>query len=287
MDRALKWIFPVLVIIEIGLVQTGSLSLKDALFVVVGVELLLAIVAGRQIVTALRRYRANRAAGFDPWQAVEEGLTVFVPRKVARVISLEPRLWVYLWRWIFRRRPPGPDEFTYRKRSIMGVFLIVAVLTAPGEILLWEILIPWNWLRLVLLVLSLYALLWIFAFYASLSVLPHRLTPEFALLHYGALAEGRIPYSSIDAVEVDQRKVPDGREGLRLSRDKASAYIGVGGKTDVIIHLREPRALAGLLGPTTPVTTVCIAADEPERLARELGVRIEAETGRHPIPEPV
>lgn len=285
MDRALKWVFPALVIIEIGLVQTGILSLKDALFAVVGVEILLAVVAGRQIITGFRRYRANRAAGFDPWQAVEEGLTVFVPRKVARVISLEPKLWAYLWQWIFRRRPPNPDAFAYRKRSIMGVLLIVAVLTAPGEILLWEILIPWNWPRLALLVLSLYALLWIFAFYASLSVLPHRLNSDFLRLHYGALAEGRIPYSSIDSVEVGQRKTPDGREGLRLSSDRTTAHIGVGGKTDVTIHLREPLALSGLLGPTSPVTTVCVAVDEPERLARELGVRIEAETGSHPTPE--
>lgn len=144
MDHALKWVFPVLVIIEIGLVQTGILSMKDAVFVVVGIEILLAAVAGRQIITAFRRYRRNRAAGFDPWEAAEEGLSVFVPRKVARIISLEPRLWVSLWQWIFRRLPPSPDAFAYRKRSIMGVLLIVAVLTAPGEILLWEILIPWN-----------------------------------------------------------------------------------------------------------------------------------------------
>lgn len=285
MDRALKWVFPVLVIIEIGLVQTGVLSLKDALFLIIGVEALLALVAGRQMITTFRRYRANRAAGFNPWEAIEEGLKVFFPRKLARVISLEPRLWVCLWQWLFHRRPLGPDEFSYRKRSIMGVLLIVAVLTAPGEILLWEIVIPWNWLRLVLLVLSLYALLWIFAFYASLVVLPHRLKPEMALLQFGALAEGKIPYAAIDSVEVDQRKAPDGREGLRLSPDKSAAYIGVGGKTDVTIQLREPLALAGLLGPTSPVTTVCVAADEPERLARELGVRIRAEAGDHHIPE--
>ncbi|HEU4792059.1 MAG TPA: hypothetical protein VFS96_00205, partial [Nitrolancea sp.] len=246
---------------------------------------LLTILATRQIITAFRRYRANRAAGFNPWQALEEGLTVFFPRKVARIISLEPRLWVYLGQWIFRRRPPSPDEFAYRKRSIMGVLLIVAVLTAPGEILLWEILIPWNWLRLVLLILSLYALLWIFAFYASLVVLPHRLKLEVALLHFGALAEGKIPYSSIDSVKVDERKAPDGREGIRLSPDKTTAYIGVGGKTDVTIQLREPLALSGLVGPTSPVITVCIAADEPERLARELGVRIGEESGSHRAPE--
>ena len=166
----------------------------------------------------------------------------------------------------------------------MRVFLIIAVLTAPGEILLWEILIPWNWLRLVLL-LSLYALLWVFAFYGSLSSLPHRLTSDLALLHFGALAEGRIPYASIDSIEVDQRKAPNGREGLRLSPDRSTAYLAVGGRTDVTIHLREPVTISGLLGPISPVTMVCVAADEPERLARELGVRIGEETGSHRTPE--
>lgn len=118
-------------------------------------------------------------------------------------------------------------------------------------------------------------------------MLPHRLSNDLLLINYGALAEGKIPYSSIDSLDVDQRKAPDGREGLRLSPDKTTAYIGVGGKTDVTIHLREPLTLSGLLGPTSPVTTVCFAADEPERLARELGVRIDEQIGKHRTPEPV
>src|SRR5215212_2704407 len=73
MDRALKWIFPVLVLIEIGLVRTGMLSLKNAMFIVVGIEALLTLLAARQIITAFRRYRSNRAEGFEPWQAFEEG----------------------------------------------------------------------------------------------------------------------------------------------------------------------------------------------------------------------
>jgi hypothetical protein len=166
----------------------------------------------------------------------------------------------------------------------MRVFLSIAVLTAPGEILLWEILIPWNWLRLVIL-LSLHALRWVFVFYGSLSILPHRLTCDLALLHYDALAEGRIPYASIDSIEVDQRKAPNGREGLRLSSDKSKAYLAVGGRTDVTVLLGEPVTISRLLGPTSPVTIVCVAADEPERLARELGVRIGEETRSHRTPE--
>jgi hypothetical protein len=92
MDRALKWTFPVLVLIEIGLVRAGMLSLKIALFIVVGIEALLTLPADRQTITAFRRYRSNRAEGFESWQAFEEGLTVFFPRKVARVISL--RAWL-------------------------------------------------------------------------------------------------------------------------------------------------------------------------------------------------
>jgi hypothetical protein len=47
--------------------------------------------------------------------------------------------------------------------------------TTAVELLVLEPLAPRVWLRISLLVLGLYVLLWIFGLYASLVTLPHRL----------------------------------------------------------------------------------------------------------------
>jgi hypothetical protein len=57
------------------------------------------------------------------------------------------------------------------------------------EILLGELLMPWGWLRLVVLVASVYALVWVFGFYGSMVVLPHRLEAHGLRARCGALAE--------------------------------------------------------------------------------------------------
>ena len=175
LERALKWLLPAVVVAEVILVRSGLLDVGSAVAVIVGIESLLLLVAGRQIVMALRRYRQGRGAGLDVWTAVEDGLSVLLPRPAARAVALEPRIWVCLGRWLLRRGRLGEGEFPYHKRSAVGVLLIVVVITSPVELLLLELLIPWTWLRWVLLVAGVYMLFWSFGFYASIVTLAHKL----------------------------------------------------------------------------------------------------------------
>jgi hypothetical protein len=47
-----------------------------------------------------------------------------------------------LFRWIFHRREPDDDTFSYSHGSIVGVFVLALLFSAPVEILLVELLIP-------------------------------------------------------------------------------------------------------------------------------------------------
>lgn len=274
METAIKWLMLALIIAEIVLVRAGLLDATTAVGVVVGIEILLLLVAGRQIIMAVRRYRRDRAAGLDLWMALEDGLAVLLPRKIARIVALEPRLWGCLGKWLFRRDRLGEGEFPYHKRSQVGTFLVVVLFTTPVEVLLLELLIPWTWPRLLLIVAAVYMLFWAFGFYASLVVLPHRLEPNVIHLRYGALADGKIPYGDIALVKRERLRSPGVGDGLRVEGGKEVAYIVVGGRTDVILRLKTPHTLDRLLGPTDPVTTVHVAVDDPEWLAQELGERM-------------
>jgi len=122
---------------------------------------------------------AEEGIGERPQRAlagVEKVLTWGVPLSVARFLILEPRLWWCLGIWATRRGPKGPDVFAYHKRSPMGAMLVVVFLTTPVEILLFELLIPVFWIRVLLLVAAVYALFFVLALYASMIVMPHRVT---------------------------------------------------------------------------------------------------------------
>lgn len=270
MRRLWKWLLLALVIAEAILVGAGILDIRAAIGVVVAIEALLFIVAGRQAIAAVRQFRRQRESGLDAWTALEDGLEVFLPRRVARVVALEPRLWFCLWRWAFRRVRTGANDFPYHSRSVLGYFCILILFTTPAEIFLLELLVPWSWLRWLLLVAAVYTVFWIFGLYASLVALPHRLDGRNIRLFCGILAQARIEYGNIATVELNRCHWSGRQDGLHLASDKSSAYLAVGGETDITIRLRKAQALFGWLGPTPPVTTVYLAADEPKRLVSEL-----------------
>jgi hypothetical protein len=274
MKRALRWLLPALILVEGLLVWSGLLDLGDAVLVVVGVEALFLAAAAGEVVLVVHRYRRGRAAGLDLWAALEKGLALVLPPKAARIVVLEPRLWVCLLRWISRRTGPSESAFGYHKRSQMGLILVMLAFTTPAELLVVELLAPWAWLRIALLVPGLYALLWMFGFYASLAALPHRLEEDGLRLRYGALAEGFVPFSEIAVVQRTRRRAPGSGDGLQTDPEGGGIYLATGSRTDLTLRLHPPRTVQGLFRTAEPSTTIHLAADESERLASELRERV-------------
>ena len=280
MKKVLKWLLPVLVLTEVALVRLELLDLRDAILIVVAVEVLLVAVGGTQMLSAVRAYRKNRAAGFDGWKALEGSLSVLLPQLAARLIVSELRLFCCLVRWALRKTRLRAREFSYHKRSTMDMFVLLVVLVSPVEVLVIEVLLqaflPLLWLRVLVLLLEIYAVFWILGFHASRVALPHRLEEAGLRLHHGIFAEGFIPYTEIRRVLPFRRKAPEWGDGLRVG--KGEAYLAIGGNTDIALELRSPHSLQGFLRPTKPVGTVHLAVDEPKAFTKELGSRLRSPT---------
>ena len=274
-ERALKWLLPTLVLAEVALVWSGVLSVRDAVIVVAGIEVLLTLISVRQMFVAMRRYRQGRGSGLDAWSALEDGLAVVLPRKVARIVVLEPRLWVCLFRWVFRRTKLREGEFGYNKKSTMDMLVLLVVLVGPVEALALHLLVPWAWLRWSLLAVEVYGTFWILGFYASLSALPHRIEEAGVRLRYGAFARVFVPYTEIESVGRAVLRAPGGGDGLRTSSEEETAYFAITGKTNLTLGLKAPQTIEGLFRSVGPVGRIHLWADEPKLFARELDLRLD------------
>ena len=276
MRRALKWLLPALILAEVALVWFDVLDLRDAILIVIGLEALLLFVGSYQILGAIRRYRRNRSSGLDVWAALEDGLTVMLPRTAARFMISEPRLFYCLVKWVFRRTKLREGEFSYHKRSALDMFVLLIVLVSPVEILVVEVLLlaflPLLWLRLLVLLLEIYGFFWFLGFYASRIALPHSLGEDGISLHHGTFAEGFIPYSVIESAERKRMKAPGSGDGLII--ENRDAFFTIAGHTDITLALSGPRRLHGFLRPTAPVDTVHLAVDAPEKFVEELKGRV-------------
>ncbi len=273
LQKALKWFFPLVLLADILLVWTQVLDTRTALIVDGTLEALGFLLGLRAVIAALLAYRRNRAAGLNMEAALEEGLTLLFPRKIARLVAMEPRIYVCLYHFL-HHRPPTADEFAYHRRSMMGAIVALIFLTAPFEVLAYELLIPWAGVRWALLALTVYSMLWLLGFYASLRTLPYRLAADGLQLHYGLVAEGIVPYTALADATLERRKAPQGREGLQTSRDSA-LYLAVGGRTDLTLRLHTPVIIQGLFQAQPPATVLHLAADDPAALVAALRVRAD------------
>lgn len=282
-ERAIKGGLPLLLLANFALLRAELFAAQTAVPITLALEGLLLAVGCRQLLVATRRFRRAHTGGLPIHRALEEGLATLLPRRVARLIALEGRIWGALARWLCRRRPLNTDEFGYARRSPFGTLLALSVITAPFEILAAELLIPWGWLRLLVLVIGIYAIVWIAGIAAGVRVYPHQLAGAGLRVRYGLLTEGWFPYSMIEGIAIERRATPHGAEGLHVvpaQQDRegvrylATAFIGVGGKTDLTIWLREAISLDGLLAPSLPARVVCFAAEQPEEFAAALRRRI-------------
>ena len=279
MKRLPKVLLPTLILVilaEVALVRLGFLDLDDAVLIVVAVEVLLLVVGGTRVLSAVREYRRNRAGGLDVCRALEGGAGVLLPWPAARLLVSELRLFYCLVKWLFRHARLREGEFSYHKRSIMGAVVLMVVFVTPVEVLVIEVLLqaflPLIWLRVLLFFLAVYAVFWLIGSYAARVVLPHRLETTGLRLQYGIFAEAFVPYDQIKSVDLSVRKAPKWGDGLQITDDKA--YLAISGKTDVTLELRSPISLQSFLRPTAPMGTVHLAADEPKALTQKLEHRL-------------
>ncbi len=273
--RALRWLWPAMLLIEGALIWSGELGFGGAILVVAGIEVVLLLVGVGESILVVRRYREDRRAGLDAWTALEGGLSLILPHPVAKLVVSEPRLFVCLARWAFGRDGSDESEFAYGKGSPLGTFIVMVLLTAPIEVVFWELLVPWAWLRWALLILSVYSVLWLLGLYASRVTLPHRLEEHGLRLRQGIFAEAFVPYAEAEGIEKKRRKSPRGGDGLQISAEEDAAYLAINGNVDLALALRSPLTVRGFLKDTSPVRTIHVAADEPERMLREVRRRLE------------
>jgi hypothetical protein len=280
MKRTVKMVSLVLITAGAFLVWSGTMKLSNAILLVVALEALLALAGIGGVLLVVRRYRRGRKEGLDVWAALENGLALVLPGTVARLIVHEPKILASLFRWVFGRTKPSESEFSYYKRSPLRMIVPLVVLTAPIELfvvhLLAHLFVPWAWVKWVLLIVGVYAVFWLIAFYASIVTLPHRLEEGGIRIRYGAFTEGFVPYTKIADIKYTNQRATKFHDGLQAVPEEDALYLAVGSMTNIALRLHAPHSIYGLLKESAPASLIYLATDEPERFVRELRGRVES-----------
>lgn len=217
--------------------------------VVAGIALEVATVAwvAMRIRRVVRGARAARGAG--PIGALEAGLVASrFPARVAAILASEIAVvWLAVTGW-FRRPRPG---FAMRSTgwmmfaAVMGFLIAVETAAAHIALAMWQPVIAW-----ISTVSSAYALLWFAGDAQAIRLYPIAITGGALRISVGIRWRAAIPLADIASV-TESRSVPDGARSLALF------------EPTVLVTLRAPVELVGLLGIRRRADRLALTIDEP------------------------
>ncbi len=213
-----------------------------------------------------------------------------VLRKAYALARWLVRLEIGIWRSLFllaaRRVPgrgPGVQTFPYAREvsPLLGAFIFVSAL----ELVVVHLVLPWATIRTVLLVLSIWGLVWMIGFLASMRVFPHLLDERGLRLRYGTSVDVRVPWEAIASVTASRRSLTSGRSVQLLDTDDGQAVaVAVLKRTRVDVVLHGPTTLELPDGPAE-VTAVRFDADDPKAVVAAVRDRLadRSASGTAPI----
>ncbi|MBD0292481.1 MAG: hypothetical protein ICV70_02755 [Jiangellaceae bacterium] len=190
----------------------------------------------------------------------------------------ELRLYRSLFRWVTRwpAVPAGTEAVGY-SRAVTPV-MSLWIFASAVEMLVLHLLVPWPMVRIVLLVLSAWGLVWMLGFLASLKVYPHLISESGMRIRHGASVDIAVPWNVIARVAVQRRDLPSSIRTLQPRQTERGTDLQVGVSGEVNVHAVLDRQL----DVPTPkrvhhVTELSFLVDDPdtyvararEQLARE------------------
>lgn len=270
--RVLKWVTAAVIAVEVLLVATGVLDLGDAVVIAVGLEALCGLLTLALAVAARAAYRQLRRDGVRRWEAFLQAAGTVLPGPAVSLLRHEVGGVMSTGLLLRGRRDVPAGATVIRYGSAHKAFLIVMMVLGPVEILLAELLVPWAWLRVTLLVLAVYGVLWLFGLYAGIHTRPHYADDVHLVVRMGHLAAVTVDLRCVRAVRLE----PHGRyKGLVSVRDGVVAVPGMSG-TAVTVDL-TPDATVQVRGRgAVPAGEVRFDADDPRAARESISERLRA-----------
>jgi hypothetical protein len=207
------------------------------------------------------------------------------PRRAAafakHALIFELNIYRSLLRWLFRRPsiPAGfaPVGYARLATPMMALWIFGSALELP----LVHVLVPWDGVRIALLVIGVWGLLWMLGALAGLRTYPHLLGSDTLRIRNGAMHDIAVPCDVIAQVSTQDRSLPSSMWVLQPQEtdDGTHLNVAVSGRVNVHLAFREPVTVHTTKGEMV-LTRVSLWADEPRQLATRIRQAAEAGTRR-------
>lgn len=198
---------------------------------------------------------------------------------VKHALIFELNIYKSLLRWLLRRPsiPAGFEPVGYAQLAtpVLALWIFGSALELP----LVHLLVPWPAVRIPLLIIGVWGLLWMLGVLAGLRSYPHLFGPDTLRIRNGALHDIVLPWKAIAQVTTRDRSLPSSMWVLQPQETEHSTHlnVAVSGQVNVHLTLREQLAIRTRKGDMV-VAGVSLWVDQPRevaaRIRREIASRI-------------
>lgn len=269
--RWLKWVAPALILVQLALWASGARGVRWLAVTFIVIETLITIVVLARASALFRASRRRADADDTLLDHIDAAFSGLLPDRVAQFASSEVRAFATLIAWaVAKARRMAPNGYSYVRHQMLIGWVMLFALSAPAEMSLLHILIPWEPVRWVVLVVEVYGLVWIAAIGISFGSLRHTVSPTQIRLRQGLLADVRVRRDTVRDLRREHTRTVDGRTSIAI--DGGMGTISMEGRTDLILELFEPVRIRRLFGFSPPVDTIRFAVDDPDAFLAAIAV---------------
>jgi hypothetical protein len=258
----LQSLLPLFILFELILLFFDRISFFGALIIIPVLEIIFVIgiifFTGKAV---------RESQGFVP---LDQVLNLFLPSFLVRWIIFEVTIISYAFRGILLFFKSYEEVgWSYWKSSSFPLIFALLILVAPIEILVINILfnIQSITIHIVFGVIYIWSLLYLYGFWISIKLLPHKLGENEISIYRGILNQAQFPLKIIETVKSRQNTDNDTlkQNGLEI------ADLTVQGTPIVEFVLNESIKVSSIIGKSEKfVKVILISADEPHLLVEEI-----------------
>ena len=194
-------------------------------------------------------------------------------------LRLEVTLYLALGRWVTRRLdvPAGSTPIGYSR--LVAPMLWLWIFGSATEVVVLDVLLSrwWTPLRIPLLAVGVWGLVWMLGMMAAYRTRPHLLGETSLQVRDGIHARVDVALDRVGSVRSVDHELPGLLKSVHVEGegDDATLLVGVSSRTNLELVLTGPTTLETPHGPTT-VTRVGLWVDEPREVAEALRRRLSA-----------
>lgn len=196
----------------------------------------------------------------------------FVGYLARRALLMEIRGYQSIYRFVFRRPkvPAGAIGFSYHQ-PVLAILIVFVALSAVEILVLDLIVRRWAYIRIPLLILSVWGLIYMVGFLFGMLTRPHAIGPAGIRARYGPEIDIPLLWDDIESVRRRKHTLQDKQPKVTVDEDgETTLHLRMQNETNIEVRLRAPIVVRLPQGPET-IGKVTLYADDSKAFMNEVG----------------